>query len=187
MAYQITDLTLCHVPKGSSIVTAIVRCSEPNLSPNPIGLEHKLLGGEGKVICTTQLSPDSWMLLGYRYNGGVSSACNCEDAMLLNADRTSSPLSDTTSDDNNHPDDGDKEDEEGSGEYRPHSAGNGQRLRKDDMLSRKRTRIKWSELDELRLLAYRKEMNLEWKKIFERFSDRTPGAVRTRWYMLQGK
>ena len=79
-------------------------------------------GSEGKVIRMTQLSPDSWMLLGYRYGDGVSGACNREG-------RTSSPLSDTASDtasdDTNHPDDGGEEDEEGSGEYRPHGASSG--------------------------------------------------------------
>src|SRR5881227_3186600 len=100
MAYQITDLTHCHVPEGSSIVTAIMRCSESNLSLNPIALDNKLLGGEGKVIRMTQLSPDSWMLLGYRYDDVVSDACNREGLTLLNGDRTSSPLSDTA----NHPD-----------------------------------------------------------------------------------
>ncbi|KAH8708395.1 hypothetical protein GQ44DRAFT_466355 [Phaeosphaeriaceae sp. PMI808] len=71
MAYQITDLTLCPVPKGSSIVTAIVHCNESISSPNPTALDHKLFGEDGKVIRMTQLSPDSWMLLGYRcvYHG----------------------------------------------------------------------------------------------------------------------
>ncbi|KAF2183887.1 hypothetical protein K469DRAFT_689636 [Zopfia rhizophila CBS 207.26] len=30
-------------------------------------------------------------------------------------------------------------------------------------------------------------MDMEWKEIFELFPDRTSGAVRTRWHMLQGK
>jgi hypothetical protein len=160
-------------------VTAIMRCSKSNLSLNLIILDNKLLSSEGKVICMTQLSPDSWMLLGYRYSDGVSGACSREG-------RTSSPLSDTASDDTNHPDDGDEGNEEGSGEYRPRSASSGQRLSKGDTRSRKRTRVPWLEPDDLRLLAYRKNMDMEWKDIFELFPDRTPGAVRTRWHMLHG-
>ncbi|KAH8704349.1 hypothetical protein GQ44DRAFT_764193 [Phaeosphaeriaceae sp. PMI808] len=63
IAYWITDLALCPVLIGSSIVTAIVRYCDPTLSLNPMALGHKLLNGEGRVICMTQLSPDSWVLL----------------------------------------------------------------------------------------------------------------------------
>jgi hypothetical protein len=147
------------MPEGSSIVTATVRCSESNSSLNPIVLDHKLLGGEGKVIRMTQLSPDSWILLGYRYDDGVSGACSREGRTLLNTDWTSSPLSDAASDDTNHPDDGgDEEDqngEEGPGEYRPHAAGSDPRFSKDDMHFRQRTRIPWKESDDVRLLLLR--------------------------------
>ncbi|KAJ8129253.1 hypothetical protein O1611_g4378 [Lasiodiplodia mahajangana] len=105
MAYQIVDLIHYHVPGGSSIVTATVRCSESNLPFNPIALYHKLLGGEGKVICMTQLSPDSWMLVGHQYNNGAPGAYNREGSMLHNTDRTSSPLSKATSDHLYHIDD----------------------------------------------------------------------------------
>lgn len=74
IAYQITDLTHCHVPEGSSIVTVTVRCSE-SICLNQMALYQKLLGSEGKVIRMTQLSPGSWMLLGYRYNDGASGPC----------------------------------------------------------------------------------------------------------------
>ncbi|KAF2808300.1 uncharacterized protein BDZ99DRAFT_51469 [Mytilinidion resinicola] len=55
------------------------------------------------------------------------------------------------------------------------------------MRFRKRTYVLWLESDELRWLAYKKDMDMEWKDIFELFLDRTPGAVRTRWHILQGK
>jgi hypothetical protein len=42
MAYQITDLTLCSLPKESSIMTATVRCSGSKLSPIPIALEGEV-------------------------------------------------------------------------------------------------------------------------------------------------
>ncbi|KAH8708423.1 hypothetical protein GQ44DRAFT_731613 [Phaeosphaeriaceae sp. PMI808] len=172
MAYQITDLTLCPVPKGSSIVTAIVHCNELISSPNPTALDHKLFGEDGKVIRMTQLSPDSWMLLGYRYDYGASGACNREGPTLRNADWTSSPLSDASDDTNHLDDDGDEEYENGE---------------EGDMRSRQRTRVPWLKSDDLRLLAYRDNMDMEWKDIFKRFPDRTPGAVRTRWHMLRGR
>ncbi|KAH9865320.1 hypothetical protein IAQ61_009267 [Plenodomus lingam] len=66
-----------------------------------------------------QLTPNSWMLLGYQYNDGVLGTCNREGLTLRNTDWTSTLLSDNT----NHPDDGDEKDEEGLGEYKPYSAG----------------------------------------------------------------
>jgi hypothetical protein len=190
MAYQITDLTHCYVPEGSSIVTATVHCSEPNMSLNPIALYYKLLGGEGKVIHMTQLSPDSWMLLGYRYNDGASGACNRESPTLLNADLTSSPLSDTASDDTDHADEDEDECEYGEermSKYKHHAIHRNQRFSRADMCPRKRTRNPWSELDEQRLLAYKGKMGMKWEEIFEQFPDRTPGAIRTRWHMLSAK
>ena len=74
------------------------------------------------------------MLLGYRYNGNVPGSRNREDLPLLDAVRTSSPVSNTVSDDTNHPDDEGEEDEDVSGEYRPYGAGSGQRLRKTPMI-----------------------------------------------------
>ncbi|XTI82595.1 hypothetical protein V2W45_1326133 [Cenococcum geophilum] len=128
VAYQVTDLTLCPVPKGSSIVTAIVRCCDLKLSLNPMALDYKLLGGEGKVIRMTQLSPDSWMLLGYRYDDSVSGPRTRGSLTLLNTGRMSNPHSDAASHDTDHPDDdGDEEDENGAkdtGEYRPYAVGN---------------------------------------------------------------
>lgn len=121
------------------------------------------------------------MLLGYRYNDGVLGTCNREGLTLRKTDRTSTPLSDNS----NHPDDGDEEDEEGSGEYKPHGAGSVQRLGRD-MRSHKRTHVPWLKSDELRLLAYKKHMDMEWEDIFKHLPDRTPGAVRTRWHMLRG-
>jgi Myb-like DNA-binding domain len=44
----------------------------------------------------------------------------------------------------------------------------------------------WSELEEQRLLAYRKE-GKSWDWIFSQFPNRTHGAIRTRWYMLQDR
>ncbi|KAH8710110.1 hypothetical protein GQ44DRAFT_438986 [Phaeosphaeriaceae sp. PMI808] len=187
MAYQITDLMHCLVPEGSSIVTATVRCCELNLSLNPTALYHKLLSGEGKVICMTQLSPDSWMLLGYRRDNVVSGVFTREGLTPLSADRMSSSPRDAATNDINLPDDGDEEDKEGSGEYRAHGASSGLRLSKANVRFRKRTRVPWLESGGLQLLAYRDDMEMGWGNIFEHFPGRTPGAVRARWHMLSEK
>jgi hypothetical protein len=43
---------------------------------------------------------------------------------------------------------------------------------------------RWDDIDEQRLLAYKKE-DKSWDWIFKKFSGRTPAAVRTRWTMVQ--
>lgn len=60
-------------------------------------------------------------------------------------------------------------------------------LDKGCMHLRKRTRVPWLESDEQRLQSYKDKMSMEWDDIFSRFLDRTPGAVKARWYILQGK
>ncbi|KAF2786132.1 hypothetical protein K505DRAFT_368487 [Melanomma pulvis-pyrius CBS 109.77] len=85
-------------------------------------------------------------------------------------------------------DNGDEEYENGKedpGESGPHAASSGQRLSRGDVCFRKRTRVPWLESDDLRSLAYGKNMDMEWKDIFELFPDRTPGAVWTLWHMLR--
>jgi hypothetical protein len=46
--------------------------------------------------------------------------------------------------------------------------------------------IPWSELEEQRLLAYKKE-NQSWRWICAQFQNRTRGAILTRWHMLRDK
>ncbi|KAF1975440.1 hypothetical protein BU23DRAFT_566567 [Bimuria novae-zelandiae CBS 107.79] len=169
MSYQITDLTLCPVPKGSSIVTAIFRYRDSKLSLDPVALDHKLLGGEGKVIRMTQLSPDSWMLLGYRYDDGASGPCTRGS---LNADWMSNLHSDAASHETDHPDD----DWDENSEKEEGTEARGKRKRKP-----------WLESDEVRLLSFRDKQGMEWKEICERFPGRTPGAVKLRYYTLQKK
>ncbi|KAF2193631.1 hypothetical protein K469DRAFT_712418 [Zopfia rhizophila CBS 207.26] len=50
-----------------------------------------------------------------------------------------------------------------------------------------RTREPWSKSDEQRLLAYKSKMDMKWNDIFCRFLNRTLGAVRACWHILQGK
>jgi len=174
MAYQITDLTHCHMPEDSSILTAVVR-SASNLSLSPIVPEHELLGDKGKVIRIMQLSPDSWMLLEYPHDS-ISSTSTRESTTPDNAEWVSSSRNDAASDDTDHSNDKDEE-------Y-------GKDLRnaaKSDIRCRQRTREPWLESDEERLLSYKDKMGMKWKDICKRLPDRSPGAVKLRYHMLRKK
>ncbi|KAF1963877.1 hypothetical protein BU23DRAFT_138659, partial [Bimuria novae-zelandiae CBS 107.79] len=172
MSCQITDLTLCAVPNGSSIIIEIIRSRDSERFPNPAALGHRFLGGEGKVIRMTQLSPDSWMLVGYRYEGGASSLCSCGS---LNVDWMSISHSDAANDGKDYSDDGEDDwDENSEKEEGTEAYG-------------KRKRRPWLESDEVRLLSLKDKQGMEWKEICERFPNRTEGAVKVRYYGLQKK
>ncbi|KAF2178266.1 hypothetical protein K469DRAFT_334460 [Zopfia rhizophila CBS 207.26] len=194
MAYQLTDITLCQVPKGSLIVTAIVRCNDmmSKSSPNPSALERNFLGDKGQVIRMTQVSPDSWLLLGYRYDDGSAPNPRTRQSLMhRSADRKSSRHSKATNHDAVHPDNnGDEEDENGDKDTsndNPYATGSDTRLNKGNVRLRKRTRLPWLESDEQRLCSYKEKMGMKWDEIFPLFPDRTPGAVQVRWYALQEK
>ena len=165
MAYEITDLTHIQVPKGASIVTMIVRCTKSNLTLRPTALQHRLFGSKGKVIRMTQLSPDSWMLVGYQSDDVAPSACSRETPTLPNIRRAIISTSDSASDGDGSSDE-DEACEEG------HVA---------------RTRALWLESDEQRLLSLKDGQRMEWEEVFKRFPKRTPGAVKLRYYALRKK
>ena len=106
-------------------------------------------------------------------------------------DRKSSPYSNAASHDAAYPDydgDGDhKNEDEDTSDNKPHATSGDTLLNKGDMCLRKRTRVPWLESDEQRLLLYKDKMGMPWKDIFKRFPDRTPGAVKVRWHILQEK
>jgi hypothetical protein len=167
---QITDLTLCAIPNGSSIVTAIVRYRDSNWSLDPIALGNRFLGEQGKVIRMTQLSPGSWMLLGYRCNDSALDVCNRGG---LNAEWIGSSHSDASSHGTDHSDD--DSDEEGE---------NGEKVIKG---CSRRTHKPWLESDEVCLLSLKDKQGMEWEEICKRFPDRSPGAVKLRYYTLRKK
>ncbi|KAF1354274.1 hypothetical protein EJ07DRAFT_158670 [Lizonia empirigonia] len=170
MSYQITDLTLCAVPNGSSIVTAVVRYRDSKWPLDPAVLGPKFLGRNSKVIRMTQLSPDSWILLGYRYDDGASGPCT---GRSLKADWMSESHHDATNHETNSSgDDWDEKSEVGEEGMETY---------------RQRTRIPWLESDEVLLLSLKDKQGMEWKEIYKRFPDRTPGAVQVRYYMLHKK
>ncbi|KAF2690377.1 hypothetical protein K458DRAFT_383484 [Lentithecium fluviatile CBS 122367] len=168
MSIQITDLTLCDVPNGSSIVTGIIRCHDSKQSPDLAALGHRLFGGEGKVIRVTQLLRDSWMLVGYRYKGSASNPCSRKD---LNSDWMSSSRSNAAShktDDSD--DDWDEKSEKGEESREIHS---------------QRTRKPWLESEDVRLRSLKDRQGMGWEEICQRFPNRTLGALRLRYYTLR--
>jgi hypothetical protein len=167
MSYQITDLTLCTVPKGSSIVSAVVHYRDSKWPLDLAALGPKFLGEDGKVIRMIQLSPDSWMLLGYRCDNDALVLCNRGS---LDVERISNSNNDAAGHGTDHSDD-DWDEEDGHGEQDIHRHSS-------------RTHIAWPPSDEARLLSYKDKQGMEWKEIFKRFPDRTAGAVRTRYHKL---
>jgi hypothetical protein len=159
MAYEIADISLYPVPQGSSVVTAIIRDSESKLPPNSMSLYPSILGERGQVIRMTQVSLDSWLLLGYRY-GDVEYTRG--SSTLRNADRMSSFAVMLPVTNSGYPeDDGEEEDEngeEGTGEYRPHATARDSGFRRNDKRFRQRTHKPWKESDEQRLLSYKDKM-----------------------------
>jgi hypothetical protein len=170
MPYHITDFTLSAVPNGSSIVTAVVHYRDSKRPLDPAALGPKFLGRDSKVIRITQLSPDSWMLLGYQYDHDRSGPCT---GRSLKTDWTSGSHNDAANYETNSLDD-DCDEKSEKGEEGIETCG-------------KRTRIPWLESDEVLLLSLKDKQGMEWKEIYKRFPDRTPGAVQVRYYMLHKK
>jgi hypothetical protein len=167
---QMTDITLSAVPNGSSIVSAIVQYQASNRSLDLVALGRKCLGEQGKVIRMIQLSPNSCMLVGYQCDDSTSGPCT---GRSLNAHRTSSSHSDAANYDIDYSDyDWDEEgDFEEQGKEK-HS---------------QRTHIAWQESDEARLLSLKDKQGMEWNEICRRFPERSPGAIKARYYMLHKK
>lgn len=110
--------------------------------------------------------------------------------IVIGAGQQSNSYSDAANHDAHHPDkhmgeeDEDKDIDEDTAEYKPHVTGSEPRINRGNMRFCRRTRVTRLSSDDQRLIAYSK-MNMEWKEIFKRFPDRTPGAVRTRSHTLQ--
>jgi hypothetical protein len=186
LAYQIADITLYPVPKALSIVSAIVCCNESKLPLDLIALDTSILGERVQVIRITQVSQDSWLLLGCRYDDGASDSRPRWGWTVLRADEKSNPHSDAVNHGADHADNDMGEEDEDEDEDKG-AMGTNPRFNRGDIRFRRRTRVPWLESDDLRLLASRKKMGMEWEKIFKLFPNRTRGAVRTRYHTLQGK
>jgi hypothetical protein len=164
---QMTDITLYATPNSSSIVSAIVHYRTSNRLPDLIALSHKYLGEQGKFIRITQLSADSWELLGYRCGANALGLCNRGS---LDVGQIRNSYNDAASHGTDHSDDDwSEEGEHGEQDIDRHSP---------------RTHIAWLPSDEVRLLSYKDNQDMGWKEIFKRFPDRTTGAVRTRYHKL---
>ncbi|EOA87835.1 uncharacterized protein SETTUDRAFT_161052 [Exserohilum turcica Et28A] len=168
MSCQITDLTLCAIPNDSSVVSAILRHCDPSGLLDLVALGHKVLGEQGKVIRMIQLSPDSWVLLGYRCNSSGADLCNRGG---LKANWISSAHDDVASHGTDRSKDGyDEEDGNEEEDARGHS---------------QRTHKRWLESEEVLLLSLKDKQGMEWEEICKRFPGRSEGAVKLRYYTLK--
>ncbi|KAF1361620.1 hypothetical protein EJ07DRAFT_175572 [Lizonia empirigonia] len=170
MSCEITDLTLCAIPNGSSIVAATIRYHDSIQSLDSVALGHKFFGKQGKVIRMIQLSPDSWVLLGYQCNDSALGLCNRGN---LNAEWMSSSRSDAASHGTDHSDDDwDEEGKDGD--------------QGTEVYSRRRHKH-WLESEHEILLSLKDKQGMGWKEVCKRFPGRSPGAVKLRYYMLHKK
>lgn len=168
MSCQITDLTLCNIPNDSSVVFATLHNCNLSHFLDLVALGHKVLGEQGKVIRMTQLSPDSWVLLGYQCNGSAADLCNRGG---LKANWMSSPHDDVASHVTDRSNDGyEEEGENEEGDAKGHS----QRMHK-----------RWLKSEEVLLLSLKDKQGMEWEEICKRFPSRSAGAVKLRYYTLK--
>ncbi|KAH7111254.1 hypothetical protein B0J11DRAFT_512128 [Dendryphion nanum] len=170
-SHRVSDVSIHPIPKSSSIVTAIIHCNEPKPMPHLAVCSPGILGEKEQVIRTVQVSPDSWLLIGYRNNDDKPCLATRESFRKHKDDQKSYTRMDSANNDSDHVDDsetesGEDEDEEGS------------------IRCRRRTNMPWSELENHQLRAY-VGMAMKWKEIARRFPERTPSAVQQRLYALR--
>jgi hypothetical protein len=173
MSGQITDLTLCTIPNGSSVVTAMLRPHKSDSYLDVVALGRKVLGEQGNVIRMTQMSSDSWVLLGYRCNDSSLDPCNrrspnAEWINGLHNDAATYKMDHSDNDDNDHDCDEENEHEE----------------QFTDRYSQ-RVRKLWLESEELLLLSLKDEQGMDWEEVCERFPGRSLGAIKLRYYTLR--
>ena len=170
---QITDLTFCTIPNDSSVVTAMLRPHKSDSYLDVVALSRKVLGEQGKVIRMTQMSPDSWVLLGYRCNSSALDFCNrrSHNAEWINGFHNDAATYETDhpdNDDNDHDCDEENEHEE---EFTERYS---QQIRK-----------LWLESEEALLLSLKDKQGMNWEEVCERFPGRSLGAIKLRYYTLR--
>lgn len=180
------------MPECTTLVTAIVHWNEitSKLSLKPLIIVRDLLGNAGQLIHITQLTLDSWLLVGCRYNDALNvyaSPSSTQQSSDYTASKTGtrSPHSKGANGDAVGPGDEDDNDRDDDFENGSQSSGGSDsdtsaaaaddgRLHREHRRVQVRTRRPWLELDDRRLLAYKNKMGMKWDDIFGRFPDRTP-------------
>ncbi|OCK78463.1 hypothetical protein K432DRAFT_394768 [Lepidopterella palustris CBS 459.81] len=202
---QVTDISLCQVPKCTTLVTAIVRCNDR--TSKPLTIVREVIGDAGQLIRMTQVTSESWLLVGCRYKSDdAPSLYRSRSSMQPRGDYVGCSPHVKEADHDAVDEDSDEDDDEnddfkngGEGLGSESSGGCNSDAGADDNNDdgdgdnnehrrvQVRTRKPWLESDDQRLLACKNQMGMKWNDIFPLFSDRTAGAVRARWYVLQGK
>jgi hypothetical protein len=138
-----------------------------------VALSRKVLGEQGKVIRMTQMSPDSWVLLGYRCNSSALDLCNrrSPNAEWINGshnDAATYEMDHSDNDDNDHDcDDENEQEEEFTERYS------------------QRTRKLWLESEEVLLLSLKDKQGMDWEEVCKRFPGRSLGAIKLRYHTLR--
>ncbi|CAN9379570.1 unnamed protein product [Alternaria alternata] len=161
---------------GAYVQGAVEEQSQARRSGNyleVVALGRKVLGEQGKVIRMTQMSPDSWVLLGYRCNSSVLDLCNrrspnTEWVNGFHNDAATYEMDYSDNDDNDHDCDEENEHEE---EFTERYS---QRIRK-----------LWLESEEVLLLSLKDKQGMAWEEVCKRFPGRSVGAIKLRYYTLR--
>lgn len=179
--HKLTDISLHLVSSNMAFLAATIQDggSVPAISCSQMAtLTKNALGHAGKIdgITAKQLAPGSWLLTGFLYSDCDASRLSAGGSGIcdnVQSDTCRPPLNGNTAE----AEAVGSEDDEGSSD-----GGDGSSncdLGEDDECTSTRKRVPCSELEEQRLLAYKKE-NKPWDWIFGQFPNRTYGAVRTR-------
>jgi hypothetical protein len=171
MSCQITDLTLCTIPNGSSVVTAMLRPHKSNSYLDVVALGRKVLGEQGKVIRMTQMSSNSWVLLGYRCNDSGLDPCNRRNP---NAEWVNGFHDDAVTYETDHSDNDDDDCDEENEHEEEFTERYSQRIRK-----------LWLESEEVLLLSLKDKQGMDWEEVCKRFPGRSLGAIKLRYYTLR--
>ncbi|KAF2431956.1 hypothetical protein EJ08DRAFT_659634 [Tothia fuscella] len=206
--YKVIDITLRPVSTGVSFLAATIQAAGDSVAfshSEPATLLSEVLGQGGMiegVTLKTMPSSGLWMLTGFRRvdvcdpSGPVASTetrpaptdemCPSDSleqrawalcSLAANAKGGETMVEEEVEQEEGVSDGGfgARDDDDCAG----HAVHRGARRS-----SRAQTRRPWKELDEQRLLAWKRE-NKPWKWIFSQFPDRTKGAIRVRVHMLQ--
>lgn len=201
---KLTQMSLRQLPLGESFLAAVIQDDRGVAAfayDQSMMLIERTLGDCWQVdsIAVTPLSLNSWLLTGYLHPHCYAARTDL-DRMAATQARVFSDLeSDSRSDTptlrsktldaevfSSMDDERSSEDEDGSSDSNADFGLDDPCSSMENESLSKRGRIRWSKSEDEQL---RKCMGKRWpwKNIFLEFPHRTPGAVRTRWHMLQGK
>lgn len=154
-------------------------------------LGQNLCGRQGGLLRAFRLKePDTWLLVGYRCSSPKTTASTDEQTKSWHK------LAVSRHDGSRNAEDGfscDRESDGGSEEVVVDNRRSARVSLRDGHPSHSKATAKhakskqaWSESDDYRLLALKGQMKMSWHEIYQRFPNRSEGAVYARWYYIRG-